>query len=139
MAAPQGNTNGQKHGAEGAMKRIQTGLPLAEDDKLLRDEIITALGYDPNALPAGPLGYLIDLIGDNVLLALRFRGARHYAADRGDLNLYAALSQRSGWRNDKAIGQLAELIKLQAGMGDDKIIDAIASARGTNGSDNATD
>lgn len=135
MAAPKHNENNLRHGASGLEARIYQKLPLAEDDKHLRDEIISKLGpYDSNALPSGPLGYLIDLVADNVLLALRFRGARHYAAEKGDLDLYATLAQRSGWRNDKAINQLVQLLELQSTNDDSSIEAAINSARGNDDS-----
>jgi len=114
------NTNAAKHGASGVERRIEKGLPLAEDDRLLHRDIVNTLGFNPDDMPSGALGLMIDLIADNVLLSVRFKGARHWAAEQGDIEAYERLAQRSGWRNDKAINQLAELAKLQA---DDKTLD----------------
>lgn len=124
-----GNKAAVLHGAEGTLRRFARGLPLAEDDAHLHREIINTLGYDPIQL-TGALGYLVELIADNVLLAIRFKSARHWAAEQGDVEKYAALSQKSGWRNDKAIGQLLELAKLQA-EDTSHIIDALKSAKDT--------
>jgi len=118
MAAPRANQNAVRHGASGTERRIEKGLPLAESDHRRRTEIIRDMGYDPGALPAGPLGLLVDLVADDVLIAYRHREARQWAAERGDEEAYFRLSQRGGWRNDKAIGQLFELMKLQAGTPD---------------------
>lgn len=101
----------KKHGASGLERRIEQNLPLAADDKQRRDEIIAQLGYE--VLPSGALGFLIEAVADNVLLAERFRGARNWAAERGDIERFEQLAQRSGWRNDKAIGQLLTMVKLQ--------------------------
>ena len=128
MAAREENTNALKHGASGLERRIYQKLPLAEQDYNRRAEIVATLGYDPLNLPPGPLGLVIERIADNYLLAERFEGARHYAAEKEDYQSYATLAQRSGWRNDKVIGQLIELLKLQSGS-DDSIEAAINSAR----------
>ena len=109
----EGNKANLKHGAEGTLKRIAKGLPLAEDDKRLHSEIVSQLGYDPDNLPSGALGLAVDLLADNLLLAIRFKGARHWAAQEGDLESYVSLAQKSGWRNDKALAQLLEFMKLQ--------------------------
>lgn len=130
--APRGNGNAVTHGASGIERRIEKRLPLAEDDKRLRDEIIISLGYDPAALPRGPMGHVVDLVADNVLLAQRFRSARHWAAEQGNIERFTALAQRSGWRNDKAIGQLLELVKLQQGD-DTNVIEAIRDAKDSRG------
>lgn len=126
----EGNKTALKHGAEGTLRRIVKGLPLAEDDKRLHSEIISKLGYDPDNLPAGPLGYFIDLLADDLLLANRFKAARQWAAEQGEIELYISLSQKSGWRNDKASPKLLELMRLQA-SGDDRVIEAaLSSAKG---------
>lgn len=133
MAARLDNTNARQHGAAGLERRIYLKLPLAEQDYNRRAEIIAILGYDPLDLPPGPLGLVIERIADNYLLAERFEGARHYAAEKEDYQQYATLAQRSGWRNDKVIGQLVELIKLQSSRDDGSIEAAIVSAKGKNG------
>ncbi len=105
----------KKHGAEGALRRVIKGMPLAADDLQRQKEIVGELGYDPDELQTGPLGKLISIVPDNVLLAERFQQARLWAVEQGDIEKWAALSQRSGWRNDKAIKQLALLMELTAG------------------------
>jgi hypothetical protein len=52
-------------------------------------------------------------VGDNLLLSERFQGARHWAAQQQDIQKWISLAQKSGWRNDKAISQLLDLIKMQ--------------------------
>lgn len=113
-----------KHGAAATEVRVTRGLPLASDDKLLHDEIINQLGYDSGDMPPGAMGLMIGLIADNVLLSVRFKSARHWAAEQGDLERYVNLSQRSGWRNDRSIKQLLSLVELQA-KSDNLIIDAL--------------
>jgi hypothetical protein len=112
-----GNRHAEKHGASGLERRIETGLPLRADDLQEKREIQREMGYDPEALPAGPLGLAVELISDNVLLARRFQAARAWAAEQGEPAAYERLGQRSGWRNDKAINQLIELVKIQSENG----------------------
>lgn len=131
------NKKALKHGADGALRRIRNDLPLAEDDKRLHSEIVSQLGYNADELPKmGVVGFIVDLVADNILLAHRFKGARHWAADQNNVNAYASLAQKSGWRNDKAIAQLLELARLQA-EGDNVIQLAIDSIRSED--DNHTD
>ena len=126
MTAPKGNKFAVRHGASGLERRIETGLPLRTDELTEKKEIQREMGYD--VLPAGPLGLAIDLISDNVLLARRFQAARIWAAERGDREAYERLGQRSGWRNDKAISQLLNLVEMQADQ-EPEFIEALAVAR----------
>ena len=126
MTAPKGNKFAVRHGASGLERRIETGLPLRTDELTEKKEIQREMGYD--VLPAGPLGLAIDLISDNVLLARRFQAARIWAAERGDREAYERLGQRSGWRNDKAISQLLNLVEMQADQ-EPEFIEALAAAR----------
>lgn len=123
------NTYAKKHGAEGTLKRVINNLPLAINDQKRRDEIVTLLGYD--VLPAGALGFLVEAIADNVLIAERFREARVWAVENGSIEDYERLSQRSGWRNDKIISQLPVLVELQK----DDSLDYESILRAENGTD----
>lgn len=133
--APFGNTNREKHGAYGLERRIEKGLALRPDELSEKREIQREMGYDPEALPAGPYGLVVDLISDNVLIARRLQAARRWAAEQEDLGAYVRLAQRAGWRNDKAINQLMDLAKAQ-GEDDAIILSAIDSAKGSNGNHN---
>ncbi len=95
------------------MRRVERGLPLAEEDKRLLNEITIRLGYDPHNLPAGPVGFLVEAIADNILIAQRFRDGRAWSSEYGTKEDYERLSQKSGWRNDKVITQLPILIELE--------------------------
>lgn len=126
-----GHLTNQKHGAYGIERRVVQGLELPQHYIQRRNDIIRRLGYDPEALPAGPLGEYVLTVADNGCLAEDFRDARHWAQENSD-PVYSTLAQRSGWRNDKYAGQLLELHKLQASADDGSIEAAIASARGQN-------
>jgi hypothetical protein len=62
------------------------------------------------------------------LLARRFQAARTWAAEQGDREAYERLGHRSGWRNDKAISQLFNLVEMQADQ-EPEFIEALAAAR----------
>lgn len=125
-----GNGSAIKHGAYGLEKRLQLGLSLTADEVKQKREILVQMSFDPDNLPAGPLGIAIERTAANVLLAYRTEYAANWAAEH-DPDAWPTLAQRSGWRNDKVIGQLLELAKLQQ-SGDALVIDAIQDARAKN-------
>lgn len=138
MSAPPNNSNNKKSGIYGLERRIYNGLSLPDSYIQQRNEKIRLLGYEPDALPAGPLGEFILTVADNGCLSEDFRAARHWAKEN-DAESYPSLAQRSGWRNDKYANQLLELLKLQSGKDDGSIIDALSSARGDDGNNSRSD
>lgn len=113
MAAREENTNAKKSGIYGLERRFYNGLTLPDSYIQQRNEKIRQLGYEPDALPAGPFGEFILTVADNGCLSEDFRAARHWAKEN-DAESYPTIAQRSGWRNDKYAAQLLELMKLQS-------------------------
>lgn len=103
-----------KHGAFGTDRRVYMRQQLRPEDQAIRQEILVLMGYDPAALPAGPLGVAVDRISSQVLVALKFEGAVRWAEENNLPEDRERLLKGLRQANDSCIKHLLDLSDRQA-------------------------